>query len=158
MTEALVGQHASFEAHYVGGSDDAYWGLLRKLWLERETFCIVEHDVVLRGNTLAELEACESPWCAFPVPYMDGEYAGLACVKFDAFLIASAPQALDDVALMENAQHPRKHWCMVDAWLQGSVLPRTRLSRHVHQPALRHVRPDGLSPWPSHGCHQRRDA
>jgi hypothetical protein len=152
VAEALDATKWQWTGIDVSGSDENYWRVLQTLWQSGETFCIVEHDVLLRPNTLTELDLCESAWCAFPVPYMGGGYAGMACVKFGASLIAACPDALDRVAPLSDASHPPRHWCRLDSWLQYGILPTTGFSRHVHDPPLGHFRPDGGEPWPSHGC------
>jgi hypothetical protein len=156
VTEALDGTGWPWQAAYVGGSDDAYWQLLSDRWSDGESFTIVEHDVIVRTDTLTELSYCPSAWCSFAIPYLYGEYAGMACVKFSAELIASCPDALGIVGLMSTAQHPRKHWCTLDSFLQAT-LQRTGTTRHLHEPALGHFRADGLPPMPTHGCHRREE-
>jgi hypothetical protein len=152
--EALSDAVDSWEALYVGDSDESYWELLSSLWCAGETFCIVEQDVIVRHDSLAELARCQNPWCAFPVPYMGTEYAGMACVKFADSLMGMCPNALDQVAEMSNPDHPKRHWCTQDAWLQ-QVLAKAGAVRCQHAPALRHCRPDNEPPWPVHGCHRR---
>lgn len=137
---------------YVGDADDSYWKLLNDLWGARETFCVVEHDVIVRPDTLDELAACRESWCGFPLPYLNGEYAGMGCVRFTDRLISGCPNALDDVARYQNDTHPPKHWCVLDHWLQRQVLPALGAAKHIHQPALMHYRPYSGLPQPSHGC------
>lgn len=152
VVEALAATDWRWERADVSADVTAYWALLADLWLAGEPFCIVEHDVLVRPGTFDELADCPHRWCAFPVPYLGGEYAGLGCVKFSAELIAACPDALQRVGHMSNAGHEPRHYCTVDAWLQV-VLMSTSIPRHVHQPALGHWRPYPGSPWPSHGCH-----
>jgi hypothetical protein len=153
VAEALDATGHAWEAVDVSGSDDAYWTLLADLWSQGSCFITVEHDVLVRPDTLAELEACPRPWCAFAVPYLGGEYPGLACVKFDSSIISAVPDALIQSGRMSNGNHPQKHWCTTDHFLQMVVLPAAvGHYKHVHGPALGHFRDyDGL-PQPSHGC------
>jgi hypothetical protein len=151
VTEALEATGWPWRQAYVGGSDEAYWELLGDLWADRESFVVVEHDVILRPDTLDELADCPQAWCSFAVPYLDTEYAGLACAKFSDEIIAACPDALDRVGRMSNAAHPPKFWCTVDAWLQV-VLSSTSIPRHIHAPALGHYRPAGAPLMPTHGC------
>ena len=139
--------------HNVAGGDSAYWGLFDSLWNTGETFCVVEHDVVVRSDTLNELDECPSDWCSFLVPYVGVEYAGLGCAKFTADLIARVPDALARVAENEGDEHhPPKHWCRLDAWLQG-VLESAGETKCVHGPPLEHLRvQDGEEIMPTHGC------
>lgn len=137
-----------YETVFVGGYDGAYWELLNDLWCAGDSFIIVEHDIVVMPHTLTELEACPESWCSFGSPYIGGNvYHGLGCVKFGAALIARHPGALDRVALRSDAQHPPKHWCRLDAWLQGHELNGER--RHFHDTVLPHIK---RVLRPSHGC------
>jgi hypothetical protein len=153
VREAIEATGWDWDEVDVSGSDDAYWDTLSVLWASQETFVIVEHDVLVRPDTFDELQECLSPWCAFLLPYLGGEYPGMGCVKFTDQIIAACPDALVRVGKMSNSNHPPKHWCTTDHWLQMVVLPTTGYQKHVHSPALGHWRPydDGL-PQPSHGC------
>lgn len=139
---------------WVGGSDEAYWRLLGEYWADGETFINVEHDVVVRPDTLRELENCPKDWCAFSVPYLGGHYAGLACVKFGEALLRGLPDALDRAGKMFNGNHPPRHWCTLDHFLQREVLPGAGFIRHEHEPPLRHIRAPGSDErvMPTHGC------
>lgn len=136
---------------YTGDSDEAYWRLLDELWHGGESFVIVEHDVVVRRDSLAELEACGHLWCAFGVPYFVGVYPGMACVKFGLELLRRNPQAIERIAAMADATHPPKHWCRLDGWLRN-LLQTSGEVQHVHGPPLEHYRIDAGTPWPTHGC------
>jgi hypothetical protein len=152
VREALSATGRSWDEADVSASDIAYWELLRDLWAEGQTFYNVEQDVIVRPDTFDELEACPEPWCGFPVPYLGGEYPGMACVKFSSEIIAACPDALDRAGAMSNGNHPPKHWCTTDHFLQRVVLPLTGHRQHVHHPALGHYRDYGEIPQPSHGC------
>ena len=135
----------------VSGSDDAYWQLLSDLWDARESFAIVEHDVIVRPDTLDLIEACQSPWCSWRIHYGGQAYPGLGCAKFTAEIISRVPNALELVGQMSDATHPPKHWCRLDAWLQYTVLPLHGCRMCVHGPVLDHYRPPGVR-GSSHGC------
>jgi hypothetical protein len=135
----------------VSGSDDAYWTLLHRLWGRGKTICIVEHDVIVRPDSLRELEECPSDWCSFQVPYVGRLYAGLSCAKFSAALIARYPDALERISELSDDEHPQKHWCRIDSWLQGYVLHPGGETMCVHTPPLEHIRENG-DHSPTHGC------
>jgi hypothetical protein len=137
---------------YVGSADTRYYDLLSDLWSHRETFAIVEHDVIVRPDSLDELEGCPEPWCAFTVPYFVGDYPGLACTKFEASVMGGFPEAMSLVGTMSNASHPPKHWCTLDAFLM-SLLYSRGFRKHVHEPALGHYREYAGPPQPTHNCH-----
>jgi len=155
VVEALAGWDVAFVD--VSGSDEAYWELLASLWANRRTFICVEHDVVVRPGTLDALVECHEPWCSYQVPYVGRVYAGLSCAKFSAGLIARYPDALDVVGELSDEDHPPKHWCRLDSWLQSHVLNPGGEIMHVHGPPLEHLRDEDspASPWkvgPAHGC------
>lgn len=152
VLDALAATGSSYTGVDVSGSDSAYCELLQELWARQESFVIVEHDVLVRPDTLQELAVCPNNWCGFPVPYMGTFYPGMACAKFEQSLIGSNPFAMEQVARMSDDTHRERHWCRLDAWLQYIVLPRGGAQRHIHDPPLGHYRADGTAPWPSHGC------
>lgn len=152
---ALGATGRSWQSAWVGGSDIDYYALLASVWAAGESFCLVEHDVVVTPTALSELEACESDWCAFQTPYRAGAggvHAGLGCVKFSAALLARVPDAMRDVARMSDPVHPPMHWCRLDHWLQTVALPGARERMCVHGPPLEHLRDHDGPPTPSHGC------
>ncbi|MBU6427631.1 MAG: hypothetical protein KGR26_01345 [Cyanobacteria bacterium REEB65] len=152
VREALEATGWRWREAFVGVDDEAYWGLMSHLWERRQPFIIVEHDVIVRPDTFDELSECsESPWCAFPIPYLQGQYAGMGCVRFGAEIMNAVPDALKKVAEMKNDRHEPKHWCTVDGFLRV-VLHNARMTQHEHLPALGHWRPYGKTPQPSHGC------
>ncbi len=154
VVQALTGWDVAFVD--VSGSDEAYWELLASLWAKGRTFVVIEHDIVVRPDTLDALLECHEPWCSFQVPYVGRVYAGLSCAKFSASLIARHPDALERVGEMSDEDHPAGHWCRLDSWLQTVLNPGGE-EMHVHGPPLEHLR-DGSepeSPWqvgPVHGC------
>jgi hypothetical protein len=156
VVQALTGWDVAFVD--VSGSDEAYWQLLADLWSKAQTFVIVEHDILVRPDSLDELVECHEPWCSFQVPYVGRLYAGLSCAKFSAGLIARYPDALDIVGeIDEPPEHPRRHWCRLDSWLQSHVLNPGGEIMHVHGPPLGHLRDDAVpsAPWaigPAHDC------
>lgn len=150
VREGLKSTGRKWEEVFVGNSDEDYWGVLAVLWAKRETFCVVEHDVLVRHDTLDELENCPEAMCAFPVPYFWSPVAvSLACVKFSAEVIARHPDLMQRVGEMSDEGHPPRHWCRLDMWIQMLIRPD---AFHAHYPVLEHYRPDGALPYPSHGC------
>ena len=131
----------------VSSTDRAYYDLLSGLWADGESFCVVEHDIVIHDTALAELENCPGDWCGFAHRYIDDVGYGMGCVKFSAALIARNPDALARVGVMFDARHPKKHWCRLDAWLQGAVLPFAGEERCGHSRIVTH-----LGHGSAHGC------
>jgi len=143
---ALEASGHDWEAVDVSASDTDYCALLSGLWERAETFAIVEQDIVIRPDTLDELEACSGEWCCFASPYFVGIYAGLGCVKFAGSLLARNPEAMRTVSRMSDATHPPGHWCRLDGWMQ--IVLRHE-PRHLHDTVLDHAKASLL---PSHGC------
>jgi hypothetical protein len=126
---------------------------LNGLWSEGESFIVVEHDIVVRADTLEELENCPCEWCSFGAPYLGHVYHGLGCVKFSDTLISRHPKAMEQVAAFPpDEKHPSKHYCTLDAYLQRTLLGEYM---HCHEEVLGHVRPYNGAPWPNHGCAHR---
>lgn len=152
VLQALHCAAPGYEMFDVSGDDTAYWWLLHELWWKGESFVVVEHDVIVRPDSISELEQCPQPWCAFEVKYGDGSTPGLGCAKFTAEAIAAAPDAMAKVATMSDDEHPPMHWCRLDWWLQHKVLPGFGLTQHRHGPPLEHVRDYDGKILPSHDC------
>jgi len=131
----------------VSGSPRAYYDLLARLWSDGRTFAVVEHDIVIGPDTLDSLAACPHDWCSCPYRYGNTTTHGLGCVKFSAELIARNPDAMIRVGVMSDGSHERRHWCRLDAWLQGVVLPNAGEIRHEHSDEVTH-----LDSGCSHGC------
>ena len=120
----------------------------------KNSFIIVEHDIVVEPDSLKELELCASPWCSFRMEYFVMGYPGLGCAKFTGNFIKSYPNAIDRVGSMSDPRHPPRHWCRVDGWL-SQVLYGAGAEQHVHDTLLRHIRDEEGVPYPSHGCVRR---
>lgn len=149
--EALNATGREWVGRDVSASDSAYFDLLTELWAARQTFCLVEHDIIVTADALDGLEACDSDWCVCPYPYgaaQGGLHAGLGCVRFRGSLLERTADALERVAALSDRQHPHRHWCRLDHWLQQIVLPGMGERMCVHATAVGHH--GSLSP--AHGC------
>lgn len=147
VLDALGAACEDFEPYYVGRRDRDYFDLLSMLWADGETVCVVEHDVVVGLDTLDDLASCAHDWCGFPYRYGNTITHGLGCVKFGADLIARNPDAMRRVGVMFDGEHEKRHWCRLDAWLQGCVLTDAGEVKHEHLPPVTH-----LGVGCSHGC------
>lgn len=143
---ALDSCRLSWRAVDVSASDTAYTHLLASLWAARETFIVVEHDIVPPPRALADLASCDEPWCALPYRLGGIVHAGLGCVKFTAGLLVSLPDAVAQTWAERSETHPPGHWCSLDHRL-SRVLYSHGIRQHVHQVEVKH-----LNPQPSHGC------
>lgn len=114
-------------------ADDEYFTVLSGLWRAGVMFGISEHDIIPRPDTWETMEGCPHDWCAAPYPYLDRpRQFGLGCVKFSAKLIARHPLMFDEIGTWNNAAHPPKHWCTLDAWIYQYLIGRgeTRCEEH----------------------------
>jgi len=105
VAEALDATGIAWEAIDVSGSDSDYWALLDSLWTEGKTFIIVEHDVIVRPDTLDLLRYCtQSDVCAYPISYFWSRQAvGMACNKFGSTFIARHLDLMQQTAEMSDA-------------------------------------------------------
>jgi hypothetical protein len=126
--KALVKWVAPAEIVNVAHDDHAYWELIVRLWRDGKPFIIVEHDIVIRPDTVSELEQCPQPWCAFPYHEEIGDpVTGLGCTKI------TPGGAL-------HYMSPEPVWQNVDTTVAGAL---TELGQTVHEhgPWLRHLNP-----------------
>lgn len=132
----------------VSRSDDAYYWLLHRMWSIGQTFVVVEHDILIRPDTIDQLLACAGHRCSFGYAYLNSDnYHGLGCMKYTAAFIEANPAAMALLGGMHNDTHPHRHWCSLDAFLNYNVL-RDQPWCQRHAPPVTHLS-DGT---PSHGC------
>lgn len=154
VREALRATGLEWSEFDVSGSDNAYWDLLSQMWRRRDTIVIIEQDIIVRPDSIDEMLDCTEEWCAFSYPYLAGTYPGLGCAKFEGSLLQRWPDVMDHVATMSNDDHPRKHYCTLDAFMR-STLMGLGVIQHVHGPPVGHWRPyTDRIPQPTHGCCQ----
>lgn len=112
----------------VEGRDD-YRRLLRGFWRVGSDFVLVEHDVAPTREQLAELEACDRPWCHFG--YGPGDWTPtFGCVRFRRDLILGTPDAFAD---------PEWPWQQLDGLF--AVYARScGFEPHWHYPHVLHLR------------------
>jgi hypothetical protein len=123
----------------VSGSNIAYYAALLDIWERRETFAVLEHDVVCRPDIITELEACPEPWCLYG--YTDFCHEGcreawrnqLGCTRFRAELIQAVPDAMTSI--------PESNW----DWHEmcnglGENLRAAGCTHHWHGPPAEHHR------------------
>lgn len=120
--------------------DAAYWTLLAGWWQSDEPDIVtIEHDIGVSSGAISTLLACEHPWCASTYPFEGSEIWGLGFTKFRLSIRQAVPDALERVAKIEEpGKHPAKHWCSMDAWLQG-VLRESGHNAHVHRLPIHHA-------------------
>jgi hypothetical protein len=140
--------------------DEGYFWALAEAWTPSdehmvEPFIVVEHDIVVRPETLRELRDCPEDWCSMPYPYLDKPEAwGMGCVRFSDRLIVRNHQIFRQIATANegDALHPPLHWCGMDAQIWNALTERGE-KRHDHPgPALGHVGHPGTN-TSAHGCY-----
>ena len=119
---------ASADPVYVGvaSAPIMYWRLVRSLWMAGRPFTIVEHDVVVRPDSVGELDACPERWCAFKVTTGEGWVCTLGCVRFRPWAYWPVPEPT--------------RWQDLD-WTLEAALVKAGWQKHVHDPILDHVNP-----------------
>ena len=120
------------EAYDLSDGDEAYWNLLRQLWLSGDDFLIVEQDIVVPSGAIERLAACPREWCA--VPYRLGSVWGCwhGLTRYRGTLTRSLPGLPDEIR--------NRHWSSLDsAWinhLRKAGYPEA----HWHWPGAVHLK------------------
>lgn len=124
---------------YVGDSDTAYWELLAAWWASTEPdVLIIEHDIEVSAAGIKMLLDCEHSWCPAWYPFEGSEIYGLGLTKLSLPLRLAVPDAMErEGEIEEPGKHPKKHWCSIDAWLQG-ILREAGQVPHVHRVPVKH--------------------
>lgn len=116
------------EVEYVDVSADEYeYGrLLRRLWREGESFCLVEHDVVPHRDTLARFALCDRWYCSAPYAWTTHVGVTLGCTKFGREGLRAYPDAMEIAWRIPcNFGDGRGgHYRQIGVWLQSEVLAR----------------------------------
>jgi hypothetical protein len=118
----------------VGGDPYRYATELSELWAIGRTFAIVEHDIEITNEQLAQLFECDYPWCAHGYAYPDraAPVYGLGAVKFAGPLLRFTGNVGRDL--------PRLRWGQIDDYLYR-VLQRRGFAQHRHGIVEHHRRP-----------------
>lgn len=116
-----------------------YRELLRRLWREGETFCLIEHDIEIGPSTLYDFRACQHGYCAAPYPWMTAIGPALGATRFRDSFIAKHPDAAKAVGQAHAAQ--------LDVVFMRRVLARDLGEQpHVHAPVIHHNPAKALLP------------
>ena len=119
--------------------DESYYYMLAEQWAAGDTFAIIEQDIAVAPETLAELRECSSGWCAAPYEFRGDKFYGLGAVKFSHELIARNPQLPAVIADWFDELHTPRHWCRLDAWVYKYLTNRGE-DRHEHVNRVGHVK------------------
>jgi hypothetical protein len=117
--------------------EESYWSLLCGLWLEQQSFIIVEHDIVPWPGAIEEIWNCPLPWCAFSyhrhvseLRRGVGDYHGFGCVKFSAELMKRLPEVW--------TKCERRHWSKLDTHFEHFTYV-AGIRPHHHRPPVIHL-------------------
>lgn len=119
---------------YTGDSDLAYYYFVRELWMEQETFILVEHDIVPWPGALKEMWDCPFSLCAFHAPSGPSSI-GLGCLKYGQQLLKDFPDHI------RNIEPDRRNWNILDGGLTWALL-NYGVAPHYHRPMVGHHSPD----------------
>lgn len=156
VREALSADGREPEYVWVGGSPEAYHGLLERLWAEGRGWLNVEQDIVVYPGALAAMEACPEPWCGTAYSLSTGYGSYLGCAKFSDALVADSPGVFEWIAQARPDGTPRRYWGRLDTRLATALHDRLGLSIHVHWPAVGHLNPSQQPPHVNRpGCGHR---
>jgi len=139
VTEFALRTEHRYDVEFVNvsNSDYAYFNLVYKLWEEKETFVIIEHDIVPWPGALKKIYWCPRPLCIYLAPHGMGENSyslGWGISKYSKKLIKDHPFHLHDSKLTREWHH-----------LDGELVTRliengTQL--HIHHPPVLHLNPN----------------
>jgi len=149
---ALYAQDATVELTDVSGAPSAYWELFCSLWAQRETFTLVEHDVVLPPEALASMDSCPEPWCSVPSfdwwahmrdPNLGAEERRvLGQVAWTATFLRANRFRREAIAAHPDLFTTIPPWCRNWQGLDLASLPRlaSRIGQpHVHEHPILHL-------------------
>lgn len=130
------------EVELVDLSDDpvrGYPALLKRLWREGETFCLIEHDIEIGPSTLYDFRACSYGYCAAPYPWRTDVGPALGCTRFRDSFIAKYPGAAKAIGEVGASQ--------LDVVFMRHVLARDLGEQpHLHAPVVHHNPAKALLP------------
>lgn len=97
-------------------------------WEDRQTFTILEHDIIPTDDDLAEMLSCDRPWCAASY-----SYPGRADLIAFGFTTFRAPLVGRKLQTLGKFQMPR--WWELDGFV-AQALHIERIHAHPHPKVL----------------------
>jgi hypothetical protein len=143
---ALEADGREAEYVHVGGSPEAYHGLLESVWREGRGFILVEQDIVVWPGALAALEACPEPRCGMAYSLSTGYGSWLGCARFSDRLVADNPGVFQAIDALPFDGTPRRYWGRLDTRLDTVLAQQVGAPMHVHWPAVGHLNPAQQAP------------
>lgn len=122
-------------AEYIHCSEDrSYYDLVYRLWAEGDTFCIVEHDIVVWPSAINELEHCQELWCTRPYYCSVGWIEdGLGCTKFDKQLMIQYPNFMSEP--FPSCCPHTVYYCGLDRFIAHRMI-ELGIKPHIHTPGV----------------------
>jgi hypothetical protein len=95
-------------------SEYSYFAMFRDEWRKKQTFCIIEQDVVPTMKGIESLQRCNHLWCGCPY-FIGGQYAVcLGCTRFDKQLMVRYPNLPEQVSALRQGDIPPTIWWRMD--------------------------------------------
>jgi len=135
----------------VSADVEAYWRLLRELWVAGDSFVLVEHDVLPPPGAIEGMTECADELCLHPYPDSMASKIWefhLGCTRFGAELLAQFPDLVDEtqgepgppgLTSRFTRQGPRG-WLLLSKRLEV-CLERRGVRHHRHTPTVDHLHP-----------------
>lgn len=152
-------------------AEDSYLDYFRARWSARRRFVNIEHDMIVSGGRLAELDECDQPWCAYAYDGCDGQFPWFGAVKFEPEIMDVLPGVWDELWEWAHAEPSSDQWRLVgevpmlgpppgefrisewrpvwqhlDSWfVRAAARVQPRLSAHRHYPDVHNARPHQIA-------------
>jgi hypothetical protein len=125
----------------VSGDDYAYWREIRARWNGTEDLMLIEQDIEILPECVAELEACEHDWCAYAYTIYRNRQRlrmGLGCTKFSARAqrLVNARKIAERFTLCKNCKG-QGCWYHIDGRI-SELMRDEGLKPHVHGDVIHH--------------------
>ena len=123
----------------MSGSTTAYSRLVARVWGDRQSFLLVEHDIELTEEALRHALACGCSWSVNPYKGKNGLFTrSLGCTRFRSSLLEAFPQAMSMAnAMNDSGISPPGHWNRLDGRLDH-VLRTAGYRPHLHTEVPHH--------------------
>lgn len=125
----------------MSGSDTAYFDLVEQLWAGRQSFLLVEHDIEINDQALAEAAGCDCWWAVSPYvgPFGPAEplEESLGFTRFAGELIDAVPGLMARAALTPGGGRIERNWRCLDTRIAGALRAAGHRP-HIHTPVVQH--------------------
>lgn len=114
--------------------DISYSKFLCDLWKAKESFVLIEHDIVPWPGAIRQLIGCPKLWCSYQYPLAPYKLRpALGCMKVKDTVINHYP------SLHLEHSWSGRHWSQMDGPV-CSALENSVGKTHIHNPPLAHVK------------------